>query len=160
MYIRTVIVSHMSLEIMVGVLASNAVDRWFESRSAQTQSYKIGICCFSGNHAALRRKSRMIGSASWQCVRVRPHVYPPQMFKWTYTMNIHPTKRVWSSTKRTSSSFHWKLICHRHDMAEKLSNTHSLTAIHFKELKNVKSKLNVRCLRFIKIKGRVQLSIF
>jgi len=28
--------------------------------------------------------------------------------------------QCWSSTKRTSSSFHWKLICFRHDIAEKL----------------------------------------
>jgi hypothetical protein len=34
---------------MVSVLASSAVDRGF---------YKIGICCFSAKHAALRRKSK------------------------------------------------------------------------------------------------------
>jgi len=28
----------------------------------------------------------------------------------------------WSSTKRTSSSSHWKLTCSRHDIAEKLLN--------------------------------------
>jgi hypothetical protein len=42
---------------MVGVLASRAVDRGFESRSVQTKDYEIGICCFSAKHAALRRKS-------------------------------------------------------------------------------------------------------
>ena len=31
---------------------------WFEPRSGQTKDYKIGICCFSANHAALRRKSK------------------------------------------------------------------------------------------------------
>ena len=64
MSIRPVIVLHMLFEIMVSVLASNAVDHWFESRSAQTQDYKIGICCFSAKHAALRRKSTLVGSAS------------------------------------------------------------------------------------------------
>jgi uncharacterized protein YaeQ len=43
---------------MVGVLVSNAVDRWLEPRSGQTKDYKIGICCFSAKHAALRRKSK------------------------------------------------------------------------------------------------------
>ena len=41
---------------MVSVLASNAVDRGFESRSGQTKDYKIGICCFSAKQTALRRK--------------------------------------------------------------------------------------------------------
>ena len=43
---------------MVSVLASSEVDRRFESRSGQTKDYKIGICCFSAKHAALRRKSK------------------------------------------------------------------------------------------------------
>ena len=43
---------------MVSVLASSVVDRVFEPRSGQTKDYKIGICCFSNKHAALRRKSK------------------------------------------------------------------------------------------------------
>ena len=43
---------------MVSVLASNAVDRGFEPLSDQTKDYKIGICCLSAKHAALRRKSK------------------------------------------------------------------------------------------------------
>ena len=43
--------------IMVSVLASNAVDRGFESRSGHSKDYEIGICCFSAKHAALRCKS-------------------------------------------------------------------------------------------------------
>ena len=42
---------------MVSVLASSAVDRWFEPWSGQTKDYKIGMCCFSDKHAALRSKS-------------------------------------------------------------------------------------------------------
>jgi len=34
------------------------VDRGFEFQSAQTKDYKIGICCFSAKHAALRRKHK------------------------------------------------------------------------------------------------------
>ena len=44
--------------VMVRVLASSAVDRGFEPRSGQTKDYKIGICCFSAKHTALKRKSR------------------------------------------------------------------------------------------------------
>jgi hypothetical protein len=44
---------------MVSVLASSAIDRSFEPRSDQTKDYKIGICCFSTKHAALRRKSKV-----------------------------------------------------------------------------------------------------
>jgi hypothetical protein len=43
---------------MVSVLASSVVDRGFEPRSGQTNDYKIGICCFSDKHAALRSKSK------------------------------------------------------------------------------------------------------
>ena len=44
--------------VMVSVLASSAVDRGFESPSGQTKDNKIGICCFSAKHAALRKKSK------------------------------------------------------------------------------------------------------
>ena len=44
--------------LMVSVLASSAVDRWFEPWSGQAKDYQIGICCFSVKHAALRRKSK------------------------------------------------------------------------------------------------------
>jgi hypothetical protein len=43
---------------MVGMLVSSAVYRGFEPRSGQTKDYKIGICCFSVKHAALRSKSK------------------------------------------------------------------------------------------------------
>ena len=44
--------------VMVSVLASSAVDRGLEPRPGQTKDYKIGICCFSAKHAALRRKNK------------------------------------------------------------------------------------------------------
>ena len=43
---------------MVSVLASNGLDREFEPLSGQTKDCKIGICCFTAKHAALRRKSK------------------------------------------------------------------------------------------------------
>ena len=42
--------------VMISVLASSVVDRGFEPRSGQPNDYKIGICCFSAKHEALRRK--------------------------------------------------------------------------------------------------------
>jgi len=44
--------------VIVSVFASSGVDLGFEPRSGQTKDYKIGICCFSTKHAALRRKSK------------------------------------------------------------------------------------------------------
>ena len=43
---------------MVSMLASSVVDHVLEPRSGQTKDYKIGICCFSANHTALRSKSK------------------------------------------------------------------------------------------------------
>ena len=37
---------------------NSAVDLEFKPRSEQTKDYKIGICCFSAKHTALRRKSK------------------------------------------------------------------------------------------------------
>jgi hypothetical protein len=42
--------------IMVIVLASSVVDSGLEPRSGQTKDFKIGICRFSANHAALRKR--------------------------------------------------------------------------------------------------------
>ena len=43
---------------MVSVFTSSAVDCGFETRAGQTNDYKIGLCCFSSKHTALRRKSK------------------------------------------------------------------------------------------------------
>jgi hypothetical protein len=43
---------------MIGMLASSVVECGLESQSGQTKNYKIGICCFSTKHTALRRKSK------------------------------------------------------------------------------------------------------
>ena len=43
---------------MVSVLASSALDLGIEPCCGQTKDYKIGICCFSAKHAALRSKSK------------------------------------------------------------------------------------------------------
>ena len=41
---------------MVSVFASSEVDRGFESRSGQIKEHTHGMCCFSTNHVAFRRK--------------------------------------------------------------------------------------------------------
>ena len=47
--------------VMIIMLASSAIDRGFEPRWGKTKDYKLGICCFSAKHAALRR---LVGSES------------------------------------------------------------------------------------------------
>ena len=44
--------------VMVSVFVSSVEDSGFEPRSGQTEDYKIGMCCFSTKHTALRRKSK------------------------------------------------------------------------------------------------------
>jgi hypothetical protein len=39
-------------------IRGDVADHGFEPRSGKTKHYKIGICCFSAMHAALRRKSK------------------------------------------------------------------------------------------------------
>ena len=43
---------------MIIMLTLSVVDCGFEPRSGQTKDYKIGICCFSIKHTALRRWSK------------------------------------------------------------------------------------------------------
>ena len=44
--------------VMVRVLAPSAEGRGFDPRPGQTKDFKIGICCFSTMHAALRSKCK------------------------------------------------------------------------------------------------------
>ena len=74
--------------VMVSVLASSAVDRGFELRSGQTKDYKIGICCFSAKHTALRRKSKDWLDRNQDCVLVGRHIYPVPFFQWASTIKI------------------------------------------------------------------------
>jgi hypothetical protein len=43
---------------MDSMIATSAVNPGIEPRSDQTKDYKIGICCFSAKHTALRRKNK------------------------------------------------------------------------------------------------------
>jgi hypothetical protein len=42
--------------VTIIVLGSSGVNRGFEPRLGQTKDYKIGICCFSAKHTALKKK--------------------------------------------------------------------------------------------------------
>jgi hypothetical protein len=44
--------------VMVSVLASCAVHSGFECRLGKIKDYKIGVCCFSAQHTALRNKNK------------------------------------------------------------------------------------------------------
>jgi len=53
---------------MVSVLTLSAVDGRFETWLDQSKDYKIGICCFSAKHAAIRSSSRLVVLESEYCV--------------------------------------------------------------------------------------------
>ena len=44
--------------VMVSVFVSSEVDCGFKPLSGKTRDFKIGICCFSVVHAALRSKNK------------------------------------------------------------------------------------------------------
>jgi hypothetical protein len=50
--------------VMVIMLTSIAVNHGFEPWSGQIKDYKISICCFSTNHAVLKKEQRLVGSES------------------------------------------------------------------------------------------------
>ena len=72
--------------VMVSMLASSVVDCGFESLSVQAKDYKIGICCFSAKHIALRRKSN-----DWLAQNQN------NMSEWV-NMSIHRTLFQWASS--------------------------------------------------------------
>ena len=61
---------------MASVLASSVVHRGFEPQSCKTKDCKIGTCCFSAKHTALRRKSKDWLARNQDNVFVGRHVYP------------------------------------------------------------------------------------
>ena len=93
--------------VMVIVLASSVVDSGFEPRSSQTIDYEIGICCFSAEHTALRRRSkdwlarlgiRVMCQSGVTCLSADCCFNELVLSK----SNLP----CWSSTKQTSSSSH------------------------------------------------------
>jgi hypothetical protein len=85
------------------VLSSNAVDRGFEPRSGQTKDYKI--CCFSGKHTTLRRKSKdwlarnQDNVSEWGDMSIRR-----LLFQWTSTIKIQLSS---SQELLYSGTYYW-----------------------------------------------------
>jgi len=74
-------------DVMVSVLASSTVDGVFKPRSGQFKDSNIGMCCFFGTDAALKRKNN-----KW-LARIRilcPSVISTHglLFQWVSTVNI------------------------------------------------------------------------
>jgi len=82
--------------VMLGVLASNVVDRVFELWSSQTKDYTIGISWFSAKYAAFRRKSK-----HW-FARNQNNVSDWGDKSICGLLFHYKIKMCWSSTKRTS----------------------------------------------------------
>ena len=61
---------------MVSVITASVLDSGFESRSDQSNDYKIGICCFFAKNAALRNKSK-----DWLASNQN------SVFEWTVSVN-------------------------------------------------------------------------
>ena len=102
--------------VMVGVLASRAVDRGFDPRSGQPNN-KIGMCCFSAKRPALRRNTSWLGIRI-MCLSGATCLAMDCCFSELALQKSN--KACWSSTKRILSSSHLKLTCSRHDMAKLL----------------------------------------
>ena len=41
------------MSVVVSMLASSDVGRWFEPRSGQTKDYQLDICCYCAKNATL-----------------------------------------------------------------------------------------------------------
>jgi hypothetical protein len=80
--------------VMARVLASSVVHRGFEPQSCKTKDCKIGTCCFSAKHTALRRKSKdwlarnQNNVSAWSDMSTLG-----LLFKWASTIQ-NPTQRV------------------------------------------------------------------
>jgi hypothetical protein len=109
---------------MVSVLASIVVDRGFEPLVVQTNDNKIGICCFSAKHAALRRKSKdwlarnQDNVSEWDDWSIRG-----LLFRWVNIIKIQLLVLVQYKADFIIISFKIK-TCSRHDIAEKLLSWH------------------------------------
>jgi hypothetical protein len=97
-------------------MISSAVDRGLESRSGQTKAYKIGICCFSTKHAALRRKEkndwlriRIMFLSGVTCLSADCCFSELALYKWNQV--------CWKS--RLCHHLIENVTCSHHDIAEK-----------------------------------------
>ena len=109
----------------------SAVDHGFESRSGQTKDYKIGMCCFSAKHAALRSKSKdwlagnQINVSEWSDMSTLG-----LLFQWASTTKIQRRVLVLNEAVLIIISLKINLFSPWYiwQIAElALSNSHSLT---------------------------------
>jgi hypothetical protein len=117
--------------VMGSVLASSAVYRGFEPRSGQTKDYKIGICCFSTKHAALRSKSKewlardQNNVSEWSDMSVHG-----LLFRWATTIRVQLSVLVYNKANLIIISLNINLFspCYSWKNPElALNNNHSLT---------------------------------
>ena len=108
--------------VMVSEHTSSTVDRGFEPRYGQTKGHSIGICCFSAKHAPLRRKSKYWLGWNQNNISECGAIGRSANCCFSGVALYKSNSACWSRTKRTSSSFHWKLICSRHNIAAKIPN--------------------------------------
>ena len=73
---------------MVRVLASSAVDHWFEPRSGQTKDYSV-IFVIASPPGTQSGQYVRVGRSVYQCVRMGRHVYPRTVVSVNYK---NPTK--------------------------------------------------------------------
>ena len=129
---------------MVSVLASNVLDRGFQPWSGQTKDYAICICCFSGKHATLKRKSKdwlsrnhdnvsELGDMSasrllFQCastIQIQQRVlvwYKMNLIIISLKINLFSPKNSWTTAKLVSNNNHsltqykcFEYILHSHN---------------------------------------------
>ena len=92
---------HLIRGIIVSVITSSTVDRGFDPWLDQTKDYKIGVCYFTDERAALRSKSKE------ECVRQERHVYPRTLAS-VCEFYIQPTNRV--ALVQSGHHYHYHLI--------------------------------------------------
>ena len=120
--------------VMVSVFSSSAVDRVFKSRSGETKYFKIGICCFSANHAELRRKSKdwmtrnQNNVSEWSDMSTRG-----LLFQWASTIKIQFSVLVYNTADLIIISLKINLFSpwYSWKIAELTLNNHLLTITRY-----------------------------
>ena len=123
--------------VMVRVLASSSVYHGFEPWSGQTKDYKIGICCFSAKHAALRRNTKdWLAQNQDNVSEWGDSSICGLLFQWASTTKSQPIILVKYKADLIvvsliinlfSSWYSWKIA----ELALKQqSHTHSITIVH------------------------------
>ena len=112
---------------MVRVLASSAVDHWFEPRSGQTKDYSV-IFVIASPPGTQSGQYVRVGRSVYQCVRMGRHVYPRTVVSVNYK---NPTKLlVYFKGDLIIISLKINLFSPRYTRAIaelELNNNHSLT---------------------------------